>query len=124
MPKLICIICAEDLRKTYQFKQQCERNDKILKELLMQNDDATHDNEVDDGSYEESDDGPIKCRIKSDNLNINELQTCVLCKQIVKDVPMETHMNLCHQDTTHVCCVCNKQFKHLKLLKKHTRVHR
>lgn len=58
LPYLICFECAEEIHKAYSFKQQCERNDQVLKNVLLNTENPTIE-----FSFEESD---IHCDNDSD----------------------------------------------------------
>lgn len=43
LPYLICIECEQEIHKAYSFKQQCERNDQMLKNLLLNTENSKAD---------------------------------------------------------------------------------
>lgn len=74
LPYLICIECAQEIRRAYSFKKQCVRNDAVLKNLLIgaadsKIDIAFHDSET----HCDDSDANIKDIKTENNFNPNQL---------------------------------------------------
>lgn len=51
-------------------------------------------------------------------------ETCKYCNQSLNGTTKDEHNKLYHQEKCHVCSSCKKEYKDLKTLKRHIRVHK
>lgn len=144
----ICVQCKNDLAKAYSFKQLCLKSQNTLQNIAdcrldldeqqfnlldyLKTDNCAQSVELILGNEVDAiAEGLLKDAEEVGEEDLNEIQEelpdlpkCKICLESFDlDCDLETHMISHPENNKAVCTLCQKQFKNLKVLKRHVKTH-